>query len=127
MALMGFLLGLLTGLVPLHGSPAGTAGADATIAVEVGSPDPGALTSDDFRMTPGPEEPGLVFPIVLTEPEVETGGNSAQDTGKVPAASWQAEPAIPPHLLPPVSIQPEKLRTWPTPVPRYLLHQAFLN
>lgn len=125
MVLIGYLLSMLVGIVPLHGT--------SVLQVTNGQDQPVGIwhitnterPAEQWQM-PEPVASGLVLPFLLTEPELETGGDTSHPDGQ-PDAFWAAQFTIPPHRRPPSALLACTRLHATFPVARFIRYEAFLN
>ncbi|MCB0695388.1 MAG: hypothetical protein KDC19_14200 [Saprospiraceae bacterium] len=125
MVLIGYILTILAGILPLNGQSAMTQGMDSHAWTIQTCTMPDQANPEGLWQAPGPMLADHYFPLLLVEPELETDGNPDQSTGK-PAGNNYLNGPLPLHRLPdPVHHQPHFHSGSPS-VPRYILHEAYL-
>ncbi|HRW76314.1 MAG: hypothetical protein H6568_14790 [Lewinellaceae bacterium] len=127
MLLIGFILSILAGFTPLHGNPAATgySGTDQDVLTALTCSFDAPDSSAELRLALPVLPVGNILPLLLAEPELETGSSSTQNHGKSGILLTDRE-SNPLHLFPFATLHPTPGYPGRVTPPRFILHQAFL-
>lgn len=125
MVLIGYILTILAGILPLHGQSAMTQDTDSQAWTIQACTMADQANPEGLWQAPGPMLADHYFPLLLVEPELETDGHPEQSTGETAASSF-LNGSLPLHRLPAPALHPPTYPPGHAWVPRYILHEAYL-